>query len=596
MTEPQTSGNVSGSSGLDVSEGDAASSQDLLENNRTPVTSTPSRLSSIVMQNLPKVLHFLFFSASGSLVPFLPLFYRGILTVISSPKTTEASTSSSSSSTSEEPLFYYDTPLTLIGALTAIPPLFSLLLQPLWSVITAKVKKQQLMLMISVILALGFVLAIGLVTSGNELDNVIYLLPLVVGYALFNMSIDTFLDNAISELYEEREPQQVNPQRKAAHHQKAFWSPMGFSFGALLVAITAAVAPFWSPMYSYIAQMLLLFLSIVYCLEHDREEENEDSLEGRANNEEAPATLLASPSDDSISTMSGDTLIRRNNSSKQRNTRGNKRKNAFNRLLRSLLVVIKNRQAFFFLQSFLILAACSAISSSFLFIYAVEQLHANLLQLSLIVVVSSVAEILAVLFAPLAIRKIGLGTTIVAANLAWGVRGVLYTVLTPWLLVLVEILHGISYAGFFIAGPVSFGAIAPKGLELTPQSMIQVVYYLGCAIGSVVGGLLYASLGPIVLFRAAGIAATAGLFFLILFSRFVDAKLNEIPVLSLIRSDIEAEAKGGVFELEAPDAEEGIEMVLISQDNSEEAEVQNEMSAKSSSSRRKEKLPDLDEE
>jgi len=43
----------------------------------------------------------------------------------------------------------------------------------------------------------------------------------------------------------------------------------------------------------------------------------------------------------------------------------------------------------------------------------------------------------------------------------------------------------------------------------------------------------------------------------ILFSRFVDAKLTEIPVLSLIRSDIEADGKGGVFELEAPEIEEG---------------------------------------
>jgi len=45
--------------------------------------------------------------------------------------------------------------------------------------------------------------------------------------------------------------------------------------------------------------------------------------------------------------------------------------------------------------------------------------------------------------------------------------------------------------------------------------MIQVVYYLGCVLGSSVGGLVYTYFGPVVLFRAAGISATAGLLFMV---------------------------------------------------------------------------------
>jgi MFS family permease len=103
-----------------------------------------------------------------------------------------------------------------------------------------------------------------------------------------------------------------------------------------------------------------------------------------------------------------------------------------------------------------------------------------------------------------------------SAMLVYVVRAFGYTLLTPssvhWVLLL-EILHGITFACVWIASIDFSAAAAPRDWATTFQSILSMtISCIGGGIGPIVGGHVMGRYGPVFMYRGAGLFITAVLF------------------------------------------------------------------------------------
>jgi MFS family permease len=89
-----------------------------------------------------------------------------------------------------------------------------------------------------------------------------------------------------------------------------------------------------------------------------------------------------------------------------------------------------------------------------------------------------------------------------AALPAWG---------SPWLVLPVELLHGLTFGLTWAAGTARCAELAPPGLEATSQSMFQgLLFGVGHGMGGLVGGRVYQTQGPVFMYALAFCVVAAG--------------------------------------------------------------------------------------
>ncbi len=82
---------------------------------------------------------------------------------------------------------------------------------------------------------------------------------------------------------------------------------------------------------------------------------------------------------------------------------------------------------------------------------------------------------------------------------------------TPELAVAGQALHGLSFSALWVAGVSYAERRAPPGLGATAQGIFSAALYGVAALGSVLGGLIYAAAGPVALFQVAALMAALAL-------------------------------------------------------------------------------------
>lgn len=132
----------------------------------------------------PKIYYFCHFAAMAAFAPFLVLYYREI-------GLTERT----------------------IGLLTAIPPLLTLIVAPLWGALADATQQHKRLLQIAIGGLWSTVLLFSLVRSP------LWLLPLVILYALFSAPIIPLVDNTVLALLGER---------KALYGRLRLWGALGW--------------------------------------------------------------------------------------------------------------------------------------------------------------------------------------------------------------------------------------------------------------------------------------------------------------------------------------------------------------------------------
>jgi MFS transporter, PPP family, 3-phenylpropionic acid transporter len=121
--------------------------------------------------------------------------------------------------------------------------------------------------------------------------------------------------------------------------------------------------------------------------------------------------------------------------------------------------------------------------------------------------VATLSELPVMLLGARILARLGYARAFVLAYAVYGVRALAMSLLqAPWFLVALQATHGLSFALMWIAGVGLARSLAPAGLGATAQGLFASTSIgLGGAIGSVVGGAVFAALGPAATFRSAAV-------------------------------------------------------------------------------------------
>jgi MFS family permease len=233
--------------------------------------------------------------------------------------------------------------------------------------------------------------------------------------------------------------------------------------------------------------------------------------------------------------------------------------------------VLSRPEVIFFFITVFIQGTASGLIYSFLLVYLEKDLGGSHLLLGLSIAATCSTEIIFFFFSDWIFRKVTVKGVIYMGIGTMAVRLVCYSFLTdPWWVFPMEFLHGITFAGMWSAG-VQYGQeVAPPGLGATVQGMLSGVWGgLGVGVGSLVSGVLWKNLGPVLTFRVVAVWVFFGfLIFLasdLYLRRFHKSGIDSSKIETLSEGDIEANA--GLLDDEKPQDKEEEPQKPPSKDN-----------------------------
>lgn len=154
--------------------------------------------------------------------------------------------------------------------------------------------------------------------------------------------------------------------------------------------------------------------------------------------------------------------------------------------------------------------------SSFLFLY-MRALGATELTLGWALTMATLSEIPVLYFSNRLLKRWSPLRLMTAALFFFAIRALAYTLFAaPWMALIIQLLHGPTFSLMWISGVSYADAIAPAGLHATAQGLFSgVMFGVGSAVGSMLGGLIYEQAGLVFLFRLAAAISMAAVVFLL---------------------------------------------------------------------------------
>ncbi|MFH1568774.1 MAG: major facilitator superfamily domain-containing protein 6 [Gemmatimonadota bacterium] len=173
--------------------------------------------------------------------------------------------------------------------------------------------------------------------------------------------------------------------------------------------------------------------------------------------------------------------------------------------------LLGNRQWRLFLFLAFVGGAGLGFVHHFLFLY-MEQIGASRTTMGLALTTATLSELVFFYCADRWVRRYGVRPLFIAAMLASSVRLFAYSVTdAPWVVLVIQLLHGPSFAMMWTAGVSWANRLAPPGLGATAQGLFTGVNFgLAGAAGALVGGVLFEHLGPVPMYRIASLGVLAG--------------------------------------------------------------------------------------
>jgi MFS transporter, PPP family, 3-phenylpropionic acid transporter len=164
-----------------------------------------------------------------------------------------------------------------------------------------------------------------------------------------------------------------------------------------------------------------------------------------------------------------------------------------------------------FLACIFLIGCCNAIINGFLALY-LQDLGAGGEQIGLAIAIASISELPVLVFAPLVLRRWGARPLLICAGLLYALRAGIY-VLAPslgWALA-AQVLHGPCFAALWTGGVDEAQRLAPKGMEVTAQSLFGTMFFgVATAIASVIAGWIYRDFSSGALFSIGSLVALLG--------------------------------------------------------------------------------------
>ena len=179
-----------------------------------------------------------------------------------------------------------------------------------------------------------------------------------------------------------------------------------------------------------------------------------------------------------------------------------------------------NQPWMLFLVMVFIAGVGMATINNYLFVY-MQSLGASKTLMGFALTVSTLSEIPALFFSDRLLRRFGARGMLVIAMTTIGLRLVCYALTTqPWVVLVIQLCHGLTFAAIFTAGVHFAGQIAPPGMQASTQGMFSgVLMGFGSAAGGLLGGLLLDRFSPGGMYAVVGALVLGGLIIFLLVER-----------------------------------------------------------------------------
>ena len=180
--------------------------------------------------------------------------------------------------------------------------------------------------------------------------------------------------------------------------------------------------------------------------------------------------------------------------------------------LRGARKLLSNRSWLLFL--FLVFAggAGQAVIHNFLFLY-MNNLGASKTMMGFALTFATISELPIFFFADRLLTRWSAKGLFVFGTMMYVVRAMaLSYVAVPWMILVTQLLHGLTFSAMWVAGVSYADKIAPPGLGATAQGLFSGVFMgIATAIGAFLGGVLYQDFGGAIMYRTMAIVVAVSL-------------------------------------------------------------------------------------
>ena len=193
-----------------------------------------------------------------------------------------------------------------------------------------------------------------------------------------------------------------------------------------------------------------------------------------------------------------------------------------NSFFKGMRQLFSHRAWMLFLVMVFIAGAGMATYNNYFVIY-MQSLGASSALWGLALAIATASEIPAMFFSDRVLRRFGARGMLVIAMTTIGVRLLAYSLTTaPWVVLLIQLCHGLTFAAIYTAGVYYADQVAPPGMKATTQGMFSgTLMGFGSAAGGFLGGVLMDHFSPSLMYAFMGGMVLTALSVFLLFERRV---------------------------------------------------------------------------
>jgi PPP family 3-phenylpropionic acid transporter len=181
--------------------------------------------------------------------------------------------------------------------------------------------------------------------------------------------------------------------------------------------------------------------------------------------------------------------------------------------------LLSNRSWLLFL--FLVCAggAGQAVIHNFLFLY-MNDLGASKTMMGFALTVATLSELPIFFFSGRLLTRWSSKGLFIFATVVYVIRAMaLSFIAVPWMILVIQLSHGLTFSAMWVAGVSYADEIAPPGLGATAQGLLSGVFMgIATAIGAFLGGFLYQDFGGAIMYRTMSIAVAISVFIFLFMS------------------------------------------------------------------------------
>jgi PPP family 3-phenylpropionic acid transporter len=181
-----------------------------------------------------------------------------------------------------------------------------------------------------------------------------------------------------------------------------------------------------------------------------------------------------------------------------------------------LWIIARNGPLVVFLLTVLAAGMGSSLVHGYLFLY-LKDLGAPATLMGLTLTVATLSELPIFFYSSWLLRRLGARGMLLMSLAVLALRLAAFSyVPAAWMIVPLQLLHGLTFSAMWVAGVSYANNLAPPGLGATAQGLFSGMSMgLGAAAGALLGGLLYDSMGGALMYRTGALWIALGFLFFV---------------------------------------------------------------------------------